>query len=175
MTLLSEARQQIQDDLVESPNEIGYTTIRIESLGPASAHGVYPLGEASRRFVVYTSAGTGFLHLQRRQGKKAAVVWSVPLVQEKPKTSPRGTLRRYLRTLGYRVKNEARLTRAQRQALTSVQPLAAYSWAGPLDDALVASFVRRDGTLAPERKESDKVRFEITALERAEIVRASKR
>jgi hypothetical protein len=109
----------------------------------------YPIGVATRRYVIDYGAGNTLTFQAMRNGKPRTV-WSLPLEDLRRPAPKIGTLRRLLARDNLQIKSR-KLTRAQRTALDANVNFVDYS-IGAQTDILRVAFVRKDGTEAPADK-----------------------
>jgi hypothetical protein len=104
---------------------------------------LFPLGVASRRYVIDYGAGQELMFQEVRNGIPQTI-WRLALEEHQGKNGSSGTLRRALAQGGLQVVSR-RLTRAQRAALNANVNFVDYSL-GAQTDFLRVAFVRKDGT-----------------------------
>ncbi|AIE87665.1 hypothetical protein OP10G_4297 [Fimbriimonas ginsengisoli Gsoil 348] len=136
-------------------------------LGGAHSDGLYPIGSASERFVIFLgeqNAG-GTLMYQRRHGSRAKIDWHVNLVPSKRRRAVGGTIPRYLQRQGLRISPHAKLTAGQRRKLSEIGAFAAYG-SHPMEGEF-EWVVRPDGASTPVRRNRTNSKFLVTPEERA--------
>jgi len=137
--VLSHARAEFERLVPENAGRFG--KVYAMFLGEGSA-AYYPIGSRSRRYMIGSAGNQGELMAESFSHGKVRVEWSLPLVQAKPGSKPKGTLQILLRGFNLAI-GTTHLTKAELAALKSVQPLVAYSF-HPIRGYAVAYF-RSDG------------------------------
>jgi hypothetical protein len=123
--------------------------------------GLYPVGRADRRYLLYWHHGEAALLLQEATGGRARTRWRLPLRRLGPSEGERSS-HRFRGTLGRRLSGmrlvPARgVTKAQATRLNAVGPFVEYLH-GPPDGEWWVAFVRRDGSPGPTWIYPDHVR-----------------
>ena len=141
----------------------GYTQVGSEMLGGAHGDALYPLGSAAERYILsFDEADSGGeVVYEKRYKGHTLVVWHLPFVPYKKKPRVQGTVRLYLRKLGFVIDGKRSTERISRQ-LSASGYFASYSY-HPMNGG-IAYVVKPNGETTRECKSDDV--FTITFEER---------
>lgn len=162
-------RAQFEEVLDYSENDTAYHHVGSETRGGAHGDAIYPLGSAAERYMLSFNVDDEIIY-QKRRGKRAVVVWRLPLVKSGSTGQVRGTIPKYLQLNKLRISPKAKVSSAIRRQLAMNGHFAIYSYHHMQGG--YANVVRPDGTNMKVHHGDD--RFVITPEEK-QLLRASKK